>query len=84
MNSTVSSILCFSLHPSSMSTPLFNSQAYSMEFWEGRMPGHLIPYPIRVEDDGSIAELPEAPMFPDTSAPVAGSKSTMLPMKLTT
>jgi phospholipase D1/2 len=49
-----------------------------------RMPGHLIPYPIRVEDDGSITELPGAAMFPDTSAPVAGSKSTMLPMKLTT
>jgi phospholipase D1/2 len=48
------------------------------------MPGHLIPYPIQVEDDGSISELPGFALFPDTTAPVSGAKSTMLPMKLTT
>jgi hypothetical protein len=59
-------------------------KVYSAEGVDARMPGHLIPYPIQVEDDGSISELPGFALFPDTIAPVSGAKSTMLPMKLTT
>jgi hypothetical protein len=59
-------------------------KVYSAEGVDARMPGHLIPYPIQVEDDGSISELPGFALFPDTTAPVSGAKSTMLPMKLTT
>jgi phospholipase D1/2 len=59
-------------------------KVYSAESVDARMPGHLIPYPIQVEDDGSISELPGFALFPDTTAPVSGAKSTMLPMKLTT
>ena len=46
---------------------------------------HLLPYPINVDEEGSITAL-DAPWdcFPDTSAPVIGNKSGYLPEKLTT
>ena len=46
---------------------------------------HMLPYPINVDEDGNITTL-ESPWdcFPDTSAPVCGSKSGVFPEKLTT
>ena len=46
---------------------------------------HMLPYPIKVEDDGKVTAL-EKPWncFPDTSAKVLGAKSGYLPGKLTT
>jgi len=49
-----------------------------------RMTGHAVPYPIDVQDDGTITDLPGYTNFPDTSAAIAGNKSNYLPMKLTT
>jgi len=44
---------------------------------------HLLPYPIRVEQDGTVGPLDD-PNFPDTEAQVIGTKSGYLPGKLTT
>jgi len=46
---------------------------------------HLLPYPLTVAETGDISPL-EAPYncFPDTKAKVVGSKSSILPAKLTT
>ena len=46
---------------------------------------HLLPYPINVDAEGNVTPL-ESPWdcFPDTCAPVIGSKSGYLPEKLTT
>lgn len=48
------------------------------------LPGHLLPFPIRVSEDGSLSELPEDGCFPDTKASVKGKKSDVLPSILTT
>eukprot|EP00092_Neocalanus_flemingeri_P059220 GFUD01070724.1.p1 GENE.GFUD01070724.1~~GFUD01070724.1.p1 ORF type:complete len:230 (-),score=36.84 GFUD01070724.1:233-886(-) len=46
---------------------------------------HLLPYPVSVSRTGEVSAL-SAPFhtFPDTTAPVLGSKSGYLPSKLTT
>ncbi|KAK1269837.1 Phospholipase D alpha 1 [Acorus gramineus] len=48
------------------------------------LPGHLLPFPIRVSDDGVLSELPADGCFPDTKASVRGRESEMLPLFLTT
>lgn len=57
---------------------------YSRETLEEDLPGHLLPYPINVGEDGSVSFLPGAENFPDTNAPVLGSKSNILPPIVTT
>ena len=64
----------------------------SSEFWEvykADEPSfsdvHLLPYPLAVSEMGDLSPL-DAPWdtFPDTIAPVVGTKSGILPAKLTT
>uniref|UniRef100_A0A6A7FYI4 phospholipase D n=3 Tax=Hirondellea gigas TaxID=1518452 RepID=A0A6A7FYI4_9CRUS len=44
---------------------------------------HLLKYPIKVEQDGTVAPLDDNPNFPETEAPVVGAPN-YLPNKLTT
>ncbi|KAK9907703.1 hypothetical protein WJX75_008493 [Coccomyxa subellipsoidea] len=46
--------------------------------------GHLLLYPIQVNADGSIQEMPGAECFPDSAARVLGAISATLPDILTT
>lgn len=46
--------------------------------------GHLLSYPINIENSGKIAALPWMEFFPDTRAQVLGTKSDYLPAFLTT
>ncbi|KAJ1700379.1 hypothetical protein LUZ63_000158 [Rhynchospora breviuscula] len=48
------------------------------------LPGHLLPFPIKVSDRGALSDLPEDGCFPDTKAKVKGKKSLVLPPILTT
>ncbi|KAJ3677192.1 hypothetical protein LUZ60_002916 [Juncus effusus] len=48
------------------------------------LPGHLLPFPIKVCENGDLSDLTEDGLFPDTKAPVKGKKSTLLPSILTT
>ncbi|OAY65181.1 Phospholipase D alpha 1 [Ananas comosus] len=48
------------------------------------LPGHLLPFPIRVSESGELSELPVDGLFPDTKASVKGKKSDVLPPILTT
>lgn len=48
------------------------------------LPGHMLPFPIEVAEDGTLSELPEDGLFPDTKATVKGRKSDVLPPILTT
>lgn len=48
------------------------------------LPGHLLPFPIRVSELGDLSELPEDGCFPDTKASVKGKKVAVLPPILTT
>lgn len=45
---------------------------------------HLLCYPVEVAGDGTITSLPGVQFFPDTKAPILGSKSDYLPPILTT
>ncbi|XP_021275819.1 phospholipase D alpha 1-like [Herrania umbratica] len=56
----------------------------SSETFVQDLPGHLLPYPIHVGDDGSVSTLPGTGFFPDTNARVLGSKSNILPPIVTT
>jgi len=67
-------------------------RAVSSEFWEIYTADepvhsdiHLLPYPLAVSEMGDVSSL-DAPWdtFPDTLAPVVGTKSGILPVKLTT
>eukprot|EP00249_Psilotum_nudum_P019342 c27204_g1_i1 orf=383-2806(+) len=46
--------------------------------------GHLLTYPIAVSNDGTVSELPGRKCFPDTKAPILGTKSNTLPPIITT
>eukprot|EP00250_Pteridium_aquilinum_P016714 c23251_g1_i1 orf=289-2688(+) len=46
------------------------------------LPGHLLMYPVAIAEDGSVAEFPGQPYFPDTKASILG-KQTGLPSILT-
>lgn len=48
------------------------------------LPGHLLPFPIKVNDSGELSDLPEDGCFTDTKAKVKGKKSMVLPPLLTT
>lgn len=61
-----------------------NWKLYSSERMDDDLPGHLLRYPICVTAAGKVEELDGAPFFPDTKAPVLGSKSDILPPILTT
>lgn len=56
--------------------------------WAGEevvdMPGHLLSYPIVVNQDGSVTNIPGLECFPDTQAKILGTKSDTLPSILTT
>jgi phospholipase D1/2 len=44
--------------------------------------GHLLKYPVKVEDDGKIGPLPDQENFPDVGGKILGA-STSLPDSLT-
>ncbi|PON49953.1 Phospholipase D [Parasponia andersonii] len=46
--------------------------------------GHLLKYPIQVDDDGKVGPLPGYENFPDVGGKVLGAHSTTLPDTLTT
>lgn len=47
------------------------------------MKGHLLTYPVKVEDSGKVVPLPDCEVFPDVGGKILGS-STQLPDSLTT
>ncbi|KAL3701172.1 hypothetical protein R1sor_019194 [Riccia sorocarpa] len=47
------------------------------------MSGHLLPYPIAVDQDGNVTELPDFIDFPDTKGYVLGLESSYLPAMMT-
>ena len=57
---------------------------YSSESLEHDLPGHLLRYPIAVDNEGEVTELPGTEHFPDTKARILGAKSDYLPPILTT
>ncbi|EEF37942.1 phopholipase d alpha, putative [Ricinus communis] len=57
---------------------------YASENLEHDLPGHLLTYPIGVDSNGKITELPGIEFFPDTKAKIFGSKSELLPSIITT
>ena len=61
----------------------FSLQTYISDE-DNAMEGHMILYPMDVSQTGEIRVLDGVECFPDTDAKVAGAKSAMLPMKLTT
>ncbi|CAL0319158.1 unnamed protein product [Lupinus luteus] len=62
-----------------------NWELYSKDsFDENAKIHHLLRYPIEVANDGTITTLPGFEFFPDTKAPILGTKSDYLPPILTT
>ncbi|EPS71739.1 hypothetical protein M569_03019, partial [Genlisea aurea] len=61
-----------------------NWDMYSREEFNEDLPGHLMSYPIKVSSNGDIGTIPGIEFFPDTKAPVLGTKSEFLPPILTT
>lgn len=57
---------------------------YSSDKLEHDLPGHLLSYPIGVNEDGEVTELPGFECFPDTKARVLGTFETFMPPVLTT
>ncbi|KAG5564446.1 hypothetical protein RHGRI_000588 [Rhododendron griersonianum] len=57
---------------------------YSSERLERDLPGHLLTYPVGVTEEGEITQLPGVEHFPDTKAPILGTKAEFLPPILTT
>lgn len=57
---------------------------YSSESLEHDLPGHLLRYPIGVDSEGDVTEVPGFEFFPDTKARILGTKSDYLPPILTT
>jgi phospholipase D1/2 len=47
------------------------------------MRGHLIRYPLKIEDDGTIRNLPGVETFPDVGGKIMGSNQEQLPDDLT-
>ncbi|BFI25228.1 phospholipase D1/2 [Marchantia polymorpha subsp. ruderalis] len=47
------------------------------------LPGHLLPFPVAVAQDGAVTALPGFETFPDTKAPVLGAESAFLPPLVT-
>ncbi|KAK8948712.1 Phospholipase D alpha 1 [Platanthera zijinensis] len=59
-------------------------QLYLRPRLDNDLPGHLLSYPISVDAYGRITTPPELGLFPDTRAPVLGTRSDRLPAILTT
>uniref|UniRef100_A0A7N2LPA5 Phospholipase D n=1 Tax=Quercus lobata TaxID=97700 RepID=A0A7N2LPA5_QUELO len=57
---------------------------YSSETLEHDLPGHLLRYPVRIDSEGNVTELPGFEFFPDTKARVLGAKADYMPPILTT
>ena len=57
---------------------------YSSDDLEQDLPGHLLSYPIGIDSEGNVTEMPGMEFFPDTRARVLGTKSDYLPPILTT
>ncbi|OMO90827.1 C2 calcium-dependent membrane targeting [Corchorus olitorius] len=82
---------CFKFPESEECVEMVNSIAhknwdlYTSDSLDKDLPCHLLRYPINVGSDGSLSPLSEAnKCFPDTNAPVLGSKSAILPPIVTT
>ncbi|KAA8535098.1 hypothetical protein F0562_030101 [Nyssa sinensis] len=56
---------------------------YSSETLDRDLPGHLLSYPIGVTANGEVTQLPGTVHFPDTKAPVLGSKGRYPPILTT-
>lgn len=61
-----------------------NWRAYSSDTLVADLPGHLLSYPVQVNQNGTVTALPETEFFPDTKARVLGTVSEFLPPILTT
>ncbi|KAL2479659.1 Phospholipase D alpha 2 [Abeliophyllum distichum] len=61
-----------------------NWDLFMSETVERDMPGHLMTYPVGVESDGKVTELPGMEHFPDTKARVLGTVAEYYPSILTT
>jgi phospholipase D1/2 len=48
------------------------------------MKGHLLPYPININHDGTVGPLPNFESFPDVGGYILGTNQTNLPDSLTT
>lgn len=48
------------------------------------MHAHLLPYPLLVDQEGTVSPLPGFVTFPDTRAPVVGMRQSTIPDALTT
>lgn len=48
------------------------------------LPGHLLPFPIRVSEAGELSELTDDRKFPDTNANIKGERSLAIPSIITT
>lgn len=48
------------------------------------MKGHLLPYPIQVNQDGTIGSIPGFDTFPDVGGNILGNNQINLPDSLTT
>lgn len=46
--------------------------------------GHLLRYPLKVNDDGKVEPLPDEETFPDVGGKIIGAPSPTLPDVLTT
>lgn len=57
---------------------------YISETLEGDLPGHLLPYPVKITENGEVTELPGVEFFPDTKAKVLGTRSDLIPSIITT
>ncbi|XP_022893430.1 phospholipase D alpha 1-like [Olea europaea var. sylvestris] len=61
-----------------------NWDLFTRETVERDMPGHLMTYPIGVDSEGKVSELPGTENFPDTKARVLGTVAGYYPSILTT
>ncbi|KAL5559799.1 hypothetical protein UlMin_036010 [Ulmus minor] len=61
-----------------------NWELYSDHVLDVDLPGHLLRYPVEVDNNGGIRALPGVEFFPDTKAKVLGTKAQYLPPILTT
>ncbi|KAG8636324.1 phospholipase D alpha 1 isoform X2 [Manihot esculenta] len=59
-------------------------EIYASEAFDQDFIGHLLRYPIEVTRDGAVTTMPGTEHFPDTKAPILGTKSEYLPPILTT
>ncbi|KAK1403538.1 Phospholipase D [Heracleum sosnowskyi] len=57
---------------------------YASDNVDQDLPGHLLSYPIGVDSDGKVTELPGMQHFPDTKANVLGGRVDYYPPILTT